>query len=157
MVNFLGLLFQDIVLLIATLILVATVIILAWALKALKEYVFGETPSLELASETAQDFDLKVGEISKQLARIDGRLENLEKIIKIKKTPDDAVSNPASSKEFEEKLANIQSQIEALAKQQSSEINVEFAPEEKEIIAKIENKLENMQALLEKMSKGTDR
>jgi hypothetical protein len=159
MERFFSALFQDPILLIASVVLVATVVILLWALKSLNlshESSFDfdddeETSQADNDHETQEDSGLeeaRLQEITSQLMVIAKRMEELEKTIsetkKFDRTLPD-INNTVSKDELDKLLKRIESRLELLAADNKPSGDPAI---DKQWQAKIETKLEGIHKLL---------
>lgn len=160
MANSINIVFQDPILLAASLVLVATIVILVWAIKTLSSIGYVEEDSLHYEDEPSKPseyeatglHEARLQEISNQLNSIDLRLVELEKSIKdtnssTTELPDFSKLNLASMSDIEKFVQRIDSRLELIASEENKgPANVtKMSPED---IDRIETKLDSIRKLL---------
>lgn len=160
--TFITLIFKDSILFVATLVVAATALILAWALKTLKdqkedsfEITDDDMPQPEQEPESSGLFEARLQEINTQLAELSLRLAELDKTIKenAAKQPMDQtiqVANMVTPDMLERSVQRIEARLESIAaeRQVSPAPASGIAPDAHDAITRLEGKLEGIHRLL---------
>lgn len=157
--TFISLIFKDSILFVATLVVTATAVILAWALKTLKEQkddsfeiTDDDMPQPEQQPESSGLFEARLQEINTQLAEISLRLAELDKSIKenapkpLDQTlPGLNLVTPAMLEKF---IQRVEARLEVIAAEHTAAPASSIAPDAHDAITRLEAKLEGIHRLL---------
>lgn len=162
MFKFIDLMFHDPILLITTLVMLAAVVILAWAVKEFSGYgkrklasdprhaasaSSGDgTAPVSQESESYIILEARLREMNNQLSDISRRIAGLEKTLSQRKTADQTAALQPGSAELEKFIQRIESRLELLSSDRS-QINGD-------VIGKIEAKIEGIHKLLIVLTDG---
>ncbi|MBN1622139.1 MAG: hypothetical protein JW871_06070 [Endomicrobiales bacterium] len=142
-------LFQDPIIIAASLVLVATVVILIWALKNYQllneesdEMVYDEPSESQQKSETPGLLEARMHEISTQLSMIEQRLREMDRVLREKKPADATMPNLVTTQALETFMKSLESKLESIAAEKSK------APQKTDDFERIETKLDSIRKLL---------
>ncbi|MFH1367759.1 MAG: hypothetical protein ABII64_01405 [Elusimicrobiota bacterium] len=167
MLKFLKILTQDPILIITTFVLVAAVVILAWAIA---EYfglskrnlhgthrqqeppgspgsAYGENPSQPRESDPYVLFEARMNEVSNQLSELGRRLSNIEKGLNQKIARDQTIPAMTNTAEMEKFILRIEKRLELLASDKGQVSG--------DTLSKLEAKIEGIHKLLIVLTDGS--